>query len=144
MINFGGKDNLLKGKKKHIKTLLKKMCSDYKKTLSDISIVLISDEELLKMNQESLNHDYYTDIITYDYCEKNFVSGDLFISYDRIKENAKELNIMFHEELLRIIIHGVLHLLGHKDKTPIDKKQMTLKENYYLNKHKEMFHEEQK
>jgi len=100
--------------------------------LGDISIILCSDEYLLTINKEYLSHDYYTDIITFDYTENNVISGDLFISGDRVEENAKEYNISFLHELNRVIIHGVLHLCGYKDKTIGEKQEMRNKEDEML------------
>lgn len=98
----------------------------------DISIIFCSDEYLLKINEQYLGHNYYTDIVTFDYVENSVISGDLFISIDRVRDNAKELNIAFKEELNRVIIHGVLHLTGYKDKTEAEKTVMREKENFYL------------
>jgi rRNA maturation RNase YbeY len=84
---------------------------------------------LLEINKEFLNHDYYTDIITFDYSEADVVSGDLFISIDRIKDNAKTLKTPYQEELHRVIIHGILHLLGNKDKTESESENMRRLEN---------------
>ena len=86
------------------------------------------------MNQSYLSHDYYTDIITFDYCEGNLISGDLFISVDRVEENADTFNVAFLSELHIVMIHGVLHLCGYKDKSMEEEKQMRLLENKYLNK----------
>jgi rRNA maturation RNase YbeY len=79
-----------------------------------------------------LNHDYYTDIITFDYSENDVVSGDLFISFDRVKDNANTYGISFENELKRVVYHGILHLCGYKDKTEKDVIEMREKENYYL------------
>jgi probable rRNA maturation factor len=98
----------------------------------DISVIFCSDEHLLGMNKQYLNHDYYTDIITFDYVEENVISGDLFISFDRIVDNAKELKIELIKEVYRVVFHGVLHLVGYKDKTDEEQGVMTEKENYYL------------
>lgn len=98
----------------------------------EINIILCSDDHLHKMNVEYLEHDTLTDIITFDYTENNIVSGDLFISLDRVKENASINAINISDELNRVIIHGVLHLLGYKDKTPEHQAEMTSKEDFYL------------
>lgn len=99
----------------------------------DISFIFCNDAYLLQLNEQYLQHDTLTDIITFDYCEETgLVSGDVFISLDRVRENAIELNLSFDEELKRVIIHGVLHLLGYKDKEPADEALMRQKENYYL------------
>lgn len=103
------------------------------KIVGDISFVFCSDDYLLEVNKKYLAHDYYTDIITFDYVKDGLISGDIFVSIDRIKENAQEFSTTFENELNRILIHGILHLLGYKDKIKKDQKLMTFKENYYLN-----------
>ncbi len=102
------------------------------KTIGDINYIYCSDEYLLSLNQSALDHDYYTDIITFDYVEEQIISGDLFISVDRVKENALELKSSFEDELHRVMIHGVLHLCGHGDKSPHESKIMRSKEDFYL------------
>jgi probable rRNA maturation factor len=99
----------------------------------DIAIVLCSDDYLLKVNQDFLSHDYYTDIITFDYCEDGIVNGDLLISLDRVSENSELEKTTFKDELHRVVFHGVLHLCGYKDKTKKDIELMRFKESYYLN-----------
>lgn len=101
----------------------------------EISIVFTSDDYLLKVNQDTLNHDYYTDIITFDYCVDKIVNGDLFISIDRVMDNARHFDVTFEDELSRVIIHGVLHLCGYKDKSEVEKRTMREKENFYLSLH---------
>jgi probable rRNA maturation factor len=102
--------------------------------LKELNYIFCSDNYLLQINQQYLNHDTYTDIITFDNSETNkLISGDIFISIDRIRENALKFNISEPDELHRVIIHGALHLLGYKDKTAVTKKKMTLKEDFYLN-----------
>jgi probable rRNA maturation factor len=113
---------------KHVKFLL----SNEQKVLGDISIIFCSDEYLLKINEEYLNHNYYTDIITFDYCENNVISGDLFMSLERIAENADKFQTTFNKELYRVIFHGLLHLVGFKDKTDSEQKMMREKEEFYL------------
>ena len=98
----------------------------------DLNIILCSDEFLYQMNVSHLQHDTYTDIITFDYSESPRVNGDLFISIDRVRENAKELKLPIAEELHRVIIHGVLHLCGYKDKSLKDSQLMRQKEDLYL------------
>ncbi len=98
-----------------------------------ISISFCSDDHLLKINKNALQHDYYTDIITFQLNGKNeAIEGDLYISIDRVKDNAKILKISWEEELRRVIVHGVLHLCGYKDKTKKDTELMRKKENEYL------------
>ncbi len=101
-------------------------------TFGFFNIIFCSDEFLLDMNKKYLNHDYYTDIITFDYNDDDCVSGDLFISVDRVHFNASEYNSGFYEELYRVIVHGVLHVLGYSDKTDSEVKTMRKKENAYL------------
>lgn len=100
--------------------------------LGNISLIFCNDEYLKKINIQYLNHDYFTDIITFDYSKKSSVSGDLFISIDRVKENAKDNNVDFMNELYRVIIHGVLHLCGYNDKTEGEKKMIRKKENEFI------------
>ncbi|TCK82973.1 rRNA maturation RNase YbeY [Albibacterium bauzanense] len=103
--------------------------------VGELNFIFCSDEYLLKINQEYLNHDTYTDIITFDNSEEDDeISGDIFISAERVTENASQLNIDPQTELHRIIIHGVLHLIGFLDKAPKDKALMTSKEDHYLNR----------
>lgn len=101
-------------------------------TLGEISFIFCSDDYLLDINRQYLDHDYYTDIITFDYVERGIISGDIFISVDRVRENANAYKVTFENELNRILIHGVLHLLGYQDKEPEEKELMTAKEDYYL------------
>jgi len=103
--------------------------------LDELTYIFCSDAYLLKMNQQYLDHDTYTDIITFDNSsEKKTITGDIFISVERIRENAAKFSQTFVDELHRVIIHGVLHLLGYKDKTPADNKKMTQMEDKYLGK----------
>lgn len=100
--------------------------------IGEINYYFCSDDYLLEMNREHLNHDYYTDIITFDYTVGDIISGDLFISVDTVFDNAKEYKCEYLEELHRVIIHGVLHLLGIDDKTDEDQQLMTQKEDESL------------
>lgn len=102
-------------------------------SLQSISFIFCSDEYLLKINQQYLNHDTYTDIITFDNSETpKKIYSDIFISVERVTENATHYQTTFQQELLRILIHGVLHLMGYQDKTPNNKRKMTQKEDFYL------------
>ena len=101
-------------------------------SVGDVQFVFCSDAYLLNMNISHLQHDYYTDIITFDYCENEEVNGDLFISIDRVIDNAKTFNVSVLTELRRVAVHGVLHLLGYKDKTDEDVLLMRAKEDFYL------------
>ena len=104
-----------------------------KKRLSFINYIFCDDEYLLQINIEHLQHDFYTDIITFPY-SATAVESDVFVSIDRVRDNAQNLNIAFIEELHRVLIHGVLHLCGHKDESDEDETAMRQKENYYLQK----------
>jgi rRNA maturation RNase YbeY len=124
----------LKDKKK-IKEWILKSLEEEKKGVNFISFNFCSDKYILKLNNSSLKHNYYTDIITFELNQKNEeIEGDIYISIDRVKENAKVLNESIINELHRVIIHGVLHLCGYKDKSSKESKMMRNKENYYLNK----------
>jgi len=121
------------------KTLVRQWITDtilaegYK--LKELTYIFCSDAYLLQINQQYLDHDTYTDIVTFDNSEvEGLIVGDIFISIDRIRENAAKFGITEATELHRVIIHGVLHLLGYKDKSPADKNKMTQKEDFYLNK----------
>lgn len=98
----------------------------------ELSFVFCSDEHLLGVNRQFLDHDYYTDIITFDYTEGELISGEIFISLDRVKDNARKQKTTFQEELDRVIIHGILHLCGYKDKTPMQARKMRLAEDAAL------------
>jgi len=100
--------------------------------IGDINIIFCSDNYILDVNMKYLQHDYFTDIITFDYCEKSILSGDLFISIDSVRENASFYGTDFKDELDRVIVHGVLHLIGFDDHTEEDQKLMRSKEDYYL------------
>ena len=100
--------------------------------IGNISIIFCSDNYVLDINQKYLQHDYFTDIITFDYCEEDRLSGDLFISVDSVRENSVEFGTEFKDELNRVIIHGLLHLVGYDDHTEKDIKLMRSKEDYYL------------
>jgi probable rRNA maturation factor len=101
-------------------------------SIAPINYVFCSDGHLLEMNKQFLNHNYFTDIITFDYTEGKRLSGDIFISIDRVADNAKTYKSTFECELHRVMIHGVLHLMGYKDKSPADEKKMRQKENAAL------------
>lgn len=123
-ISFAFQTNCSLKKRTILKRWIKAIVENNKKEVGEISYIFCSDEQLLEINKEFLNHDYYTDIITFDYSETDVVSGDLFISIERIKDNAKTLKTSYQEELHRVIIHGVLHLLGYKDKTEEESENM--------------------
>jgi rRNA maturation RNase YbeY len=111
---------------------VKKTILSEEKRVGDISFIFCSDNYLLEVNKTYLDHDYFTDIITFDYVEGMLINGDIFISVDRVLENSVEFKTTFENELNRILIHGILHLLGYKDKNKEDKLLMTEREDFYL------------
>ena len=113
---------------------IKAVAADYGFTVGNINYIFCSDERELEVNRQFLGHDYYTDIITFDYSTPSVLNGDIFISLDTVRSNAEQLNIPFEDELRRILIHGILHLTGQGDKTPETKAQMTEKEEKALAK----------
>lgn len=115
--------------KQWINTVIK----NEKRRTGEINYRFATDEEVYRLNVEFLHHNTYTDIITFDSCENDIVNGDIIISYDRVKDNAQKLSIPVETELKRVIIHGVLHLCGYKDKTDSEKKTMRQKEDLALN-----------
>ena len=119
-------------KSNELKSFLKRLIFKEGKTLGDLSVVFCTDEYLLKVNQDYLQHDYYTDIITFDYCEGTKISGDLLISLDRVMDNSVLEKTSFESECFRVVFHGVLHLCGFKDKTKRDVLIMRGKESEYL------------
>jgi len=134
-INFYTEDvkYQLVGKRK-IRCWLSAVMAEEQKEAGEISYIFCSDDFLLQMNKQYLHADYFTDVITFDYCEENLVSGDIFISVDRVKENAKLYKQPFFSEMLRVILHGILHLCGYKDNTKKEQAKMREKEEYYLQK----------
>jgi probable rRNA maturation factor len=109
-----------------------KVVSLEQKQLGDVSLVFCSDEYLLEMNRSHLDHDYYTDIITFDYSEDAIVSGDLFISVDRVRDNAGLFKVTIIDELHRVCVHGLLHLCGYSDKSEDEERLMRIKEDEML------------
>ncbi|ROH96062.1 rRNA maturation RNase YbeY [Chryseobacterium daecheongense] len=109
------------------------------KKLGEINYIFCDDEYLLKVNQDYLQHDYYTDIITFDYVKGKTISGEIFVSLQRISDNASTLSKNYEEELRRVLAHGILHLCGYKDKTEEEEKEMRRKEDVYLARYLEYF-----
>ncbi len=122
----------LKLNKPHINKYAKYLINNEIKKTGNISLIFCSDKYLLDININYLNHNYYTDIITFNYVEGDVISGDLFISIDRVRENAVEFDAIFIKEVYRVIFHGLLHLVGYNDKTKEEKKLMREKEDLYL------------
>ena len=111
---------------------LESLIINEQKKIGKINYVFCDDEYLLKVNKDFLQHDYYTDIITFDYVKGKTISGDIFVSLQRISENAAHLSKAFNEELHRVLAHGLLHLCGYKDKSESEAYEMRNKENFYL------------
>ena len=111
---------------------VKAVADTYGKRVGDVAYIFCDDEKILEVNREYLEHDYYTDIITFDYSEGNRIAGDLFISLDTVASNAELFGRPYEEELHRVIIHGILHLCGIKDKEPGEREQMEQAENQAL------------
>jgi rRNA maturation RNase YbeY len=111
---------------------VKAVAASYGKKVGEIAYIFCSDERILEVNREYLQHDYYTDIITFDYCEGDVISGDLFISLDTVRTNAEQVGTTYEEELHRVIIHGILHLCGINDKGPGEREIMEEAENKAL------------
>ena len=128
---FENTDFKLKGKTR-IKQWLKLVAESEIFTLGNVSVIFCSDNYILDINQRYLQHDYFTDIITFDYTEGTKISGDLFISVDSVRENSIEYGTEFEDELHRVIVHGILHLIGYDDDSEEDIKVMRAKEDYYL------------
>ena len=118
--------------KQRINRWIKEIADGYGKKTGDIAYVFCDDQKILEVNNQYLEHDYYTDIITFDYTTGNTISGDIFISLDTVKSNADEYGADFETELHRILIHGILHLCGNDDKSPELRADMTNKENKAL------------
>jgi len=119
-------------KKRETTAWIKAVASSYEKKVGEIAYIFCSDEKILEVNKEYLQHDYYTDIITFDYCEDNVISGDIFISLDTVKSNSEQFNTSYNDELHRTIIHGILHLCGINDKGEREREIMEAEENKAL------------
>ena len=128
---FEDTDFIFKGKTRNNRWL-KLVAESEIRRIGDINIIFCSDNYILDVIQKYLQHDYFTDNITFDYCEGDKLSGDLFISVDSVRENSLEYGTSFVDELNRVIVHGVLHLIGYDDHCDEDIAEMRAKENYYL------------
>lgn len=125
-------------KKRQTTTWIKAVAGTYDKKIGEIAYIFCSDNKILEVNREYLHHDYYTDIITFDYCEGDRLSGDLFISLDTIRTNSIQFGSTYDDELYRVIIHGILHLCGINDKGPGEREIMEAAENKALSLLKEL------
>ena len=111
-------------KKRDTSAWIRRVAATYGKKIGEVGYLFCNDEKILEVNREFLQHDYYTDIITFDYCEDDVLNGDLVISLDTVRTNAQLFNKTYDEELHRVIIHGILHLCGQNDKGPGEREQM--------------------
>ena len=119
-------------KKREISRWIKAVAATHGRKVGEIGYMFVDDEKILEVNNEYLGHDYYTDIITFDYCQGDRLSGDLFISLETVKTNSEQFNTTYDEELHRTIIHGILHLCGINDKGPREREIMEAAENRAL------------
>ena len=118
--------------RRKLTTWIKQVAAGYNRKVGDIAYIFCNDDKILEVNLQYLNHDYYTDIITFDYDEDDTISGDIFISLDTVRSNAEERGIAYMSELHRVIIHGILHLCGINDKGPGEREVMETSENRAL------------
>jgi rRNA maturation RNase YbeY len=116
----------------HLQRWLRQVAAHYGFAIGELTYIFCSDDKELAVNREFLGHDYYTDVITFDYTTPHTINGDIFISWDMIRSNAAEIGVPTDRELLRILAHGLLHLTGQADKTPETKAEMTRKEEHAL------------
>jgi len=132
MINFHSITDFEISDKRKVKNWIKKAVNEEGSVIAELNFIFCDDEYLLKKNKAFLKHNTLTDIITFDYTDKEALVGDVFISIDRVKENAANYRVSFENELHRVVIHGVLHLLGFRDKSEKEKREMREKEDFYL------------
>ena len=132
MIKFHAITDFEIADKSLLKKWIKKVVKIEGSAIAELNFIFCDDEYLLEKNNTFLKHDTLTDIITFDYSQKNMLTGDVYISIERVKENAQNYEVSFKNELHRVIIHGVLHLLGYKDKDEKHQKEMRKKEDFYL------------
>ena len=133
MITYNAEDVKLPTiKKRETTRWIKKVAATYGRKVGEIGYMFVNDEMILEVNNEYLSHDYYTDVITFDYCEGDILNGDIVISLDTVRTNAEKFGKTYEEELYRVIIHGILHLCGINDKGPGEREIMEENENKAL------------
>lgn len=143
MIKFNGKIKAVKEYASCLKQTIKQIAIDHNFKIGSIDYIAVSDERILEINNSALQHDYYTDIITFDYTENKQLEGEIYISIDRILDNSQKYNEEFHVELSRVVFHGILHMVGYKDKTKKDISKMREMEQKYIEQFLKEFHVEQ-
>lgn len=139
IINFYSENDFQLGEESVYESWLKEVIASENKQLEEVSYIFCDDQYLLEINQKYLDHDTYTDIISFDNCVGNILAGDIFISTERVGENAREYGVEFQEELRRVMAHGILHFCGYKDKSEEESAEMRRKEEEKMR----MFHVEQ-
>ena len=133
MISYNAKGvRMPKLRKRDTSAWIKAVAADYGRTVGEVGYMFVDDEKILEVNREYLGHDYYTDVITFDYDEDNVVSGDIVISLDTVRSNAELFGKSYDEEFYRVLIHGILHLCGINDKGPGEREVMEAAENKAL------------
>ncbi len=132
VFNYADVKSIALKNKTGLKTFIFSVFKKEKKRVASINYIFCSDQYLLQINKDFLQHDYYTDIITFDLSDKNAIVGEIYISVDRVKDNSSVQGTSFSNELLRVMFHGVLHLCGYRDKTKSEITVMRQKEDYYL------------
>jgi len=133
MIEYHYENNFILEDSEKIRIWIEDVIKKEKKIVGDITYIFCDDDYLLERNKKFLNHNTLTDIITFNYCIDNNISSDIMISIDRVKENSTIFENSFNEELKRVMIHGILHLIGYNDKSEEEEELMRKKENFYLN-----------
>ncbi len=125
--------------RRRLKAWIKQVVTDEAKVLGDVNYIFCSDDYLFSINKTYLNHDYFTDVITFDYSEQLAISGDIFISVDTVRTNAIEYNVSFEDELYRVMVHGILHLCGYKDSSKSESTVMREREDWHIAKTQSWF-----
>ncbi len=124
--------------KKLLKSWIKQVIANENKICDSINFIFTSDKYLLEINKKFLSHNYFTDIVTFNYCTDNLISGDIYISLETVKNNSISFNVSMIEELYRVMVHGVLHLIGYNDSNELEKSRMREKEDFYLDRLKNL------